>query len=113
MGYRLHVARVYRVEYALGDAFNYKCEEFHRLLMACEAVYTGETWDSEFEVSKDDWKQTIDKLNHLNDLEDDERKEIQEAIEKLGSTTDEVVSMMIYYLDNSDPTLDYLHLCYF
>lgn len=25
----------------------------------------------------------------------------------------EVVSMMIYYLDHSDPILDYLHLCYF
>ena len=113
MGYRLHVAKVYKVEYALGDAFNYKCEEFHQFLMACGATFTGETWDSDFEVTKDDWKQTIDKLKHLYDLEDDEREEIHGAIEDLGSTTEEVVSMMNYYLTNSDPTIGYLHLCYF
>ena len=28
MGYRLHVAKVYKVEYALGDAFNYMSKNF-------------------------------------------------------------------------------------
>ncbi len=62
MGYRLHVARVYKVEYALGDAFNHKCEEFHDLLWACGAEYTGNQYDSDFEVSKDDWCKVIDKI---------------------------------------------------
>ena len=37
MSYRLHVAKKYEVEYALGDAFNYKAEEFKGLLSACGA----------------------------------------------------------------------------
>ncbi len=84
MGYRLHVAKVYRVEYALGDAFNHKCEEFHDLLSALGAEYTGESWDSDFEVSKDDWCKAIDKLKNLDNLEDpDEKAEITECIGKL------------------------------
>ena len=41
MGYRLHVARVYKVEYALGDAFSYKSEEFHNLLSAWNMQVTN------------------------------------------------------------------------
>lgn len=113
MGYRLHVARVYKVEYALGDAFNYKSEEFHNLLSACGLEYTGDEYDSDFEVSKEEWRKAIDKLKHLNDLEDDKREEIKGAIDDLASTTDEVVSMMEYYLEHGDPDIDYLHLSFF
>lgn len=113
MGYRLHVARVYKVEYALGDAFSYKSEEFHNLLSACGLEYTGDEYDSDFEVQKDEWRKAIDKLKHLNDLEDDKREEIRGAIDDLASTTDEVVSMMEYYLENGDPDIDYLHLSFF
>ena len=59
MGYRLHVARVYNVEYALGDAFNYKSEEFHNLLSALKVEYTGDEYDSDFEVQKDEWQKAI------------------------------------------------------
>ena len=113
MGYRLHVARVYKVEYALGDAFNYKCEEFHSLLSACDATYTGESWESEFEVTKEDWLKVIDKLKNLNNLEEDERDEIRGSVDDLASTTNEVVSMMEYYLEHGDPDIDYLHLSFF
>ena len=87
MGYRLHVAKVYKVEYALGDAFSYKVEEFHNLLSACDATYTGESYDSDFEVTKEDWKKVIDK--------------------------DEVIHMLEYYLEHADPDSDYLHLSFF
>ncbi len=113
MGYRLHVARVYKVEYALGDAFNYKCSEFHNLLSACGTEYTGEEFDAEFEVNKDEWKKAIDKVKHLYGLPEEEREEILGAINDLGSTTDEVVQMMEYFLEKSDPNNDYLHLSYF
>ena len=113
MGYRLHCAKLYKVEYALGDAFNYKCSEFHNFLSACGAEYTGEEWDSDFEVTKEDWRKVIDKLKHLYDLPEDERDEIKGAIDDLESTTDEVISMMEYYINNSDPSNDYLHLSYF
>lgn len=113
MSYRLHVARVYKVEYALGDAFNYKVEEFKNLLSACNATYTGETWDEDFEVTKEDWNKVIDKIKHLSDLPDDDKEEIEGAIDDLGSTTDEVIEMMEYYLEESDPDNDYLYLSFF
>ena len=113
MGYRLHVAKVYKVEYALGDAFNYKVEEFHNLLSACDATYTGESYDSDFEVTKEDWKKVIDKLKHLYDLDDDKREEIKSAVDDLANTTDEVIHMLKYYLEHADPDSDYLHLSFF
>ena len=113
MGYRLHVAKKYEVEYALGDAFNYKCSEFHNFLSACGVEYTGESWDADFEVTKEDWNKIIDKLKHLYDLPEDERDEITGAIDDLGSTTDEVIHMLEYYLENADPDNDYLRLSFF
>lgn len=113
MGYRLHVAKKYEVEYALGDAFNYKVEEFHKLLSACEATYTRETWDSDFEVPKDDWEMVIDKLKHLYELDKEVREDIMGAIDDLDSTIDEVISMLEYYWENSDPHNDYLNLSFF
>ena len=113
MGYRLHVAKKYEVEYALGDAFNYKCEEFHNFLSACGAAYTGESWDSDFEVTKDDWKMVIEKLKHLHDLDEEKREEIRGAIDDLGSTVEEVISMLEYYLEHSDPINDQLNLSFF
>jgi hypothetical protein len=113
MSYRLHVAKKYEVEYALGDAFNYKGEEFKGLLSACGAEYTGETWDSDFEVTKNDWEKIIDKLKHLYDLPEDEREEIKGAVDDLACSTDEVIHMLEYYLENADPENDYLHLSFF
>lgn len=113
MGCRLHVAKKYKVEYALGDAFNYKCSEFHNFLSVSGAEYTGEEWDADFEVSKDDWNKVIDKLKHLYDLPEDERDEIKVAIDDLGCTTDEVIHMLEYYLENAEPNSDYLHLSFF
>ena len=113
MGYRLHVAKKYEVEYALGDAFNYKCSEFHNFLSVCGAEYTGEEWDSDFEVTKDDWQKVIDKLKHLYDLPEDERDEIKGAVDDLASTTDEVIHMLEYYLENAEPDSNFLHLAFF
>ena len=113
MGYRLHVCKMYKVEYAMGDAFNYKSMEFHNLLSACDVEYSGDEFDSDFEVSKEEWRKAIDKLKHLHDLDDDKREEMTGAIEDLASTTDEVIHMMEYYLEHGDPDIDYLHLSYF
>lgn len=114
MGYRLHVAKTYKVEYALGDAFNYKVEEFHRLLLACGIDFTGEMHDSDFEVDKEEWKKMIEKLKNLDSLKDAREKGyIQRCIEELESTADETVRMLEYYFRHSDPDNDYLHLSFF
>ena len=56
----------------------------------------------------------IDKLKHLYDLAEDEREEeIKGAVDDLASTTDEVIHMLEYYLDNAEPDSDYLHLSFF
>ena len=114
MGYRLHVAKTYKVEYALGDAFSHKCEEFHNLLWACGAEYTGNQYDSDFEVSKDDWQKVIDKLKNLDAIEDEsERYEIEESIKDKDSTTNEIVKELEYFRDNGDTSDGYLHLSYY
>ena len=87
--------------------------EFHNLLSACDVEYSGHEFDSDFEVSKEEWRKAIDKLKDLHDLDDDKREEITGAIEDLASTTDEVIHMMEYYLEHGDPDIDYLHLSYF
>ena len=113
MGYRLHCATKYDVKYSTGDAFNYKCEEFHYLLTACGADYTGECWDPEFEVSKEDWNNAIAKLKALETLNPDERSGIEEAIKEMELGVEDIVSCMEYFLENADPNNDSLHLCYF
>ena len=114
MGYRLHVAKVYKVEYALGDAFSHKSEEFHNLLSACGVDYTGDDCDSDFEVGKDEWRKLIDRLRSFDNMDNpDEKYEIEVCIRDLESSTTEVVSMLEYYLENCDPNNDYLHLSYF
>lgn len=97
MGYRLHCATKYEVKYSTGDAFNYKCEEFHNLLTACGA----------------DWNNAIAKLKALETLNPDERSGIEEAIKEMEHGVEEIVSSMEYFLENADPNNDSLHLSYF
>jgi hypothetical protein len=113
MGYRLHCATKYEAKYSTGDAFNYKCEEFHNLLMVCGADYTGESWDSEFEVTREEWVKAIDKLKALNTLDENERNEIMEAVNEMEYEVNDIISSMEYFLEQADPNNDYLHLCYF
>lgn len=113
MGYRLHCATKYEAKYSTSDAFNYKCEEFHNLLMACGADYTGESWDPEFEVTREEWVKAIDKLKALNTLDENERNEIMEAVNEMEYEVNDIISSMEYFLEQADPNNDYLHLCYF
>ena len=64
MGHRLHVAKTYTVEYALPDNFNHEVTEFHDLLNSLDVSYTGESWDDDFDVYKEDWQ----KPYWINDL---------------------------------------------
>lgn len=113
MGYRLHCATKYIVEYLSGSTFNYKCEEFHNLLTACGADYTGDCWDSDFEVTKEDWSKAIEKLKTLNSLEAGEQSEIQEAISRMEYSVEEIISSMQNFLACAEPNSEYLHLSYF
>ena len=113
MGFRLHVATTYRVEWGNASGFNHKVQEFHNLLDACGCEYSGEEFDIDFEVLKDDWRHTIGKLKRLDTLPDDEAGEIEMRVKDLNCTTDEVIDKMERLLSMSEPDSDYLHLSFF
>ena len=112
MGFRLHVATTYNVQWGNAVGFNHKVQEFHSLLDACGCEYSGE-YDVDFEVLKDDWRHTIDKLKKLNTLPDDEAGEIEVRVKDLNCTTDEVIDKMERLLTMGEPDSDYLHLSFF
>ena len=113
MGYRLHVAKKYQVEWADKEAFNWKCEEFHNLLSACGVDYTGESWDSSFEVTKDDWEKAVWKIKNMEILKDDERVEIKKCLESLDSSADETAKILQSFLSLSDPNNGIIYLSFF
>lgn len=133
MGHRLHVAKKYDVQYAGGDAFNYKVDEMHNLLDACcenNYPYTGDSFDDEFEVEKSDWLQMIEAIKYVygkdstitkNDDWIDSDCIRQSCINLVGdedkplteSELERLLSDLQYFYDNADPNNDYLHLCFF
>ena len=113
MGNRLHCASRYEVEYS-GGMFNHECQEFHDLLQACGATYTGESYDDEFEVPKTEWKMVIDILRNLDNIEDEiERGNIKNALKWMTESKEEIIKDMESLLSNADPSHDFLHLCYY
>lgn len=113
MGFRLHCATTYRVAWGNAIGFNHKVQEFYNLLDACGCGYSNEEFDVDFEVLKDDWRHTIDKLKKLNTLPDDEAGEIEMRVKDLNCTTDEVIDKMERLLNMGEPDSDYLHLSFF
>ena len=99
MGFRLHVATTYNVQWGNAVGFNHKVH--------------GEEFDIDFEVLKVDWRHTIDKLKRLDTLPDDEAGEIEMRVKDLNCTTDEVIDKMERLLNMSEPDSDYLHLSFF
>ena len=83
------------------------------MLDSCGCDYSGEEFDVDFDVLKDDWRHTIDKLKRLDTLPDDEAGEIEERVKDLNCTTDEVIDKMERLLSMSEPDSDYLHLSFF
>jgi len=113
MGFRLHVATTYRVEWGNAIGFNFKVQEFHNLLDSCGCDYSGEEFEIDFEVLKNDWRLVIDKLKRLDSLPDDEAEEIEERVKDLQCTTEEVIDKMESLLTMGEPDSDYLHLSFF
>ena len=113
MGYKLHVAKKYHVEYADITGFNNYVDEFHSLLRYCGAYYTGESYDMEFEVEKSDWMEVIRKLKNLDSLSREERDDIISCLESMNCTKEDTVRIMEKMLEMSEPNEYYLHLQFF
>lgn len=112
MGFRLHVATTYNVQWGNAVGFNHKVQEFHSLLDACGCEYSEE-FDIDFEVLKNDWRHVIYKLKRLDTLPDDEAGEIEMRVNDLNCTTEEVIDKMERLLNMGEPDSDYLHLSFF
>ena len=113
MGHRLHVAKTYTVEYALPDNFNHEVVEFHDLLKSLDVDYTGESWDDDFEVYKEEWQKGIDKLKNLPNLETEEREEIENALTEMNESLLEIIEFMVLLLKEADPKHEYLVLRFY
>ena len=113
MGNRLHVAKKYQVEYAPIEAFNWKIEEFHCLLDALDVDYTGDTYDEDFEVDKENWQSGLEKLKHLESLSQDEQDTINHALEDLRYKRKEVIDLFKAYLEAAEPNDYYMHFSFF
>lgn len=108
MGLRLYVAKTYKVEYAYGVAFNYKISVFHDLLDALKIYYSGEKWDERFDCDKEDWLKALEKLKNFNQLDEPERKEVEEALEACECTLPEAIELFEGYYNTADQEHDYL-----
>lgn len=93
MGYKLHCATKYDVKYSHGD-FNHKSEEFHELLDALKVDYSGEQYDSEFEVFRKDWQEAIDKLKNLYSLPQDDQEDIMWVVKKMQYTLEHIIDSL-------------------
>jgi hypothetical protein len=113
MGNRLHVCSAYKVEYASIEAFNYKISEFHSLLTALSVDYTGEAWDEDFEILKEDWIKGLEKLKNLDQLPEEERECINDKLKELGYELPEVIGLFEQYYNEAEPGYDWLEFSFF
>lgn len=113
MGCRLHVAKKYDVQYASIDYFNYLIEEFHYILDALEIDYTGDVYEHDFEVSKEQWRTGMGKLATLNAQELEAKREIEESLKRVELTPERMLEIMEEYLNAADPNNNYLNFSFF
>ena len=110
MGCRLYVAKKYVVEYSGYGEFNWQQEEFRTLMGAlgielCADSGGGEQWS--FEVSKEDWRRGMETLKS-----DKDNEEINQALQSIGKTREDMLGIMETYLEESDPDYDWLEFCF-
>lgn len=113
MGHRLHVAKKYVVEYTTSASFSYEVEAFHDLLSSLDVTYTGESWDDQFEVTKEDWQKGIEKLKILPNLEAEKKEDIESALKDLRESLPEIIRFMEVLLKEADPEHDFMVLSFF
>lgn len=112
MGKRLYVARKYELDYGGPAEFNWKCFEFHKLLLALGVNYTDDTYSDEFDVDVYEWEEGLKKLENLDKLDAVERETIQRAANELEYTIDELIKAFKDYLEVYDKNNGYLHFCF-
>lgn len=113
MGNRLHVAKKHTVEYGDAEYFNYQNEEFHDLMDALEVEYTGESFDDEFEIQREDFERGLWKLKNIRFLSEQEQEGIEDAVRNLNLSFSDLIGILEKYLEESDPSNDYMAFSFF
>lgn len=113
MGKRLHVAKKYEIDYSSSLGFNYKVVEFHDLLTSLGISYNGESWDDDVEVYREDFKQGLEKLKAYDKLDEGERTDIDEALERIDEPVEEIIKTMERLLTESDQNNESILLSFF
>lgn len=113
MGNRLHICKRHIIEYGDVEYFNWQNEEFHELMDALEVNYTGEYYDDEFEIQREDFERGLWKLKNIHLLTEREQEEIEDAARNLNLTFSDLIGILEKYLEESDPNNDYMVFSFF
>lgn len=113
MGKRLHYAKKYQIQFGTTSIFNYETCEFHDLLTSLGITFSGEPYDDDFDVQRNEWEQGLWKLKNLSTLDKATREEITKSLTPLDEPLDVIVWFMEKALIESDPTNDYIYLSFF
>lgn len=109
MGYRLHAAKLYKVEYGTG-LFNHQEEELNDLLAECPSAVGNDNelcFASEIEVDKSDLVTLIHRLRTMSD------EQFAEYKFSSNYTKDIVADNLQRFLDEADQDLDYVKLFWY
>lgn len=113
MGNRLHICKRHIIEYGDVEYFNYQNEEFHELMDALGVEYTGESFDDDFEIQREDFERGLWKLKNIHLLTEQEQEEIEDAARNLNLTFSDLIGILEKYLEESDPNNDYMVFSFF
>lgn len=113
MSRTLHVATTYQVKWGNTSNFNYKVYEFHSLLTVLGIEFTGEYYDSDFEVEEEQFTQGAWDLEHFSELPEAKQGNIKTVLEVLECTIDEAATAFWNYLEEADSNDGYLHFSFF
>ena len=109
MGYRLHSAKAYKVEYGTG-LFNRNQKAVNNLLSKCPSVYFNDESDfaNEIEVEKADLITLIHQVMGMSDSDFKNEYGFED-----GYTKEDVAANLQQLLDEADPDNNYVRLSWF
>lgn len=118
MSRKLHVATTYKVEWSDLSAFNHRPYEFRILLNelgvgVCSMSSSDYDDYLDFEVTKDDWKTAIHRLENLEFIQEPKRVAIKEQLKELDCTPEKAVELFKQLLDVAEPDEEWLHFSFF
>lgn len=113
MGNRLHIAKRHIIEYGETAYFNWQNDEFHQLMDALEVTYTGEPFDDDFEIQREDFEKGLWNLKNIHLLTEREQEEIEDAARNLNLSFSDLIGVLEKYLEESDPNNDYMVFSFF